>query len=539
MENQMTDSAGTPSVESLVKRGYLFLEDSDWNKADEYFDRALDASPEYASAYIGKLCAELGLCREETLGDYNELRRNKKFNKTLGEYGHFQKALRFADANYREKLNAYDQKIKDSFPKTIPQEFTDEFIKNEIARLEKDIGACNSLIAIESKEARDHQSKAKSLENDRMEIGRSTTLAGTFARDSKSEIERAIQKSTENIDKYITEAYNDAKFAQEQVEKDTAYKAECEAKKRELVSLVDLSCLDRMDSHYNRFAEAMQKESTEDEYKKIAEQFRLLKGYKDSGELADKCGKLAIKLQYERLVREKTVATTEDEYENLSKQFREMGGYENAAQLADECNKLKEREKKARYDDLVQAKNNASSEGKYKQLAKEFHDMGGYENATQLAAECDNQVRVLEERRKEQERQEKDAREAMEAEEQTEIERYRNRKEEKERRKEHAKKSFFIFLTIAPIIAAFILYGIAFNGKIIGPLIFLLPSFALLHFRRRIERNSSLSGFVAFIATAIIVVTGVVLAFLGGALGLIALVFAIVTAYILPLENYT
>jgi len=52
MENQMKDNAGAPSVESLVKRGCLFLEDSEWKKADEYFDKALDINPEHAPAYM-------------------------------------------------------------------------------------------------------------------------------------------------------------------------------------------------------------------------------------------------------------------------------------------------------------------------------------------------------------------------------------------------------------------------------------------------------------------------------------------------------
>jgi len=147
MGNQATDNVGAPSVESLVERGYLFLEDSDWNKADEYFDKALDINPKHAPAYIGKLCTELKVHREEALGDYQELRQSKKFNKPLGEYAHFQKALRFADDGYLKKLNGYDQKIKDSFPKTIPQQFTDEFIKSEITKLEKEIANCDAEIA--------------------------------------------------------------------------------------------------------------------------------------------------------------------------------------------------------------------------------------------------------------------------------------------------------------------------------------------------------------------------------------------------------
>jgi tetratricopeptide (TPR) repeat protein len=60
-----------PGVESLMKRGWLFLEDSDWKQANEYFDRVLDIDPEYAPAYAGKLCAELKVRREEALPECN------------------------------------------------------------------------------------------------------------------------------------------------------------------------------------------------------------------------------------------------------------------------------------------------------------------------------------------------------------------------------------------------------------------------------------------------------------------------------------
>jgi len=89
-------------VESLVKRGYLFLEDSNWGKADEYFDRVLDIEPEYAPAYVGKLCAELKKNREVQLGQ-NE--------KPLTDYNHYQKAIRFADEPLRKRLETYNQAI--------------------------------------------------------------------------------------------------------------------------------------------------------------------------------------------------------------------------------------------------------------------------------------------------------------------------------------------------------------------------------------------------------------------------------------------
>ena len=51
-------TAGGPTVDSLLKRGQLFLEDGDWNSANGYFDKVLDIDPECAQAYIGKYCAK-------------------------------------------------------------------------------------------------------------------------------------------------------------------------------------------------------------------------------------------------------------------------------------------------------------------------------------------------------------------------------------------------------------------------------------------------------------------------------------------------
>jgi len=97
-----------PGVQSLMKRGKLFLEDSDWEQADGYFDRVLDIDLEYAPAYIGKLCADLHVSKEELLGDYEEL---------ISQYNHFQKAIRFANANYRVKLEGYNKSIQERIAK--------------------------------------------------------------------------------------------------------------------------------------------------------------------------------------------------------------------------------------------------------------------------------------------------------------------------------------------------------------------------------------------------------------------------------------
>ena len=91
-------AVAAPGVESLMKRGWLFLEDKDWKQADEYFDRVLDIDPEYAEAYIGKLCAELKMTKEKDLSNCKT---------SLQDIPHFQKAIRFSDVESQIRLKEY------------------------------------------------------------------------------------------------------------------------------------------------------------------------------------------------------------------------------------------------------------------------------------------------------------------------------------------------------------------------------------------------------------------------------------------------
>ena len=52
-------NSGSSSVEPLLKRAFMFLEDREWEEADKYCEKVLDLDPENAQAYLGKLMAEL------------------------------------------------------------------------------------------------------------------------------------------------------------------------------------------------------------------------------------------------------------------------------------------------------------------------------------------------------------------------------------------------------------------------------------------------------------------------------------------------
>jgi len=112
----------TPGVESFMKRGWLFLEDSDWKQANEYFDKVLDIDPEYAPAYVGKLCAELNAQNEACLANSNA---------PLDDNSNYKKALRFSELEYRAKIEGYNQEILNRIAERLRK-------KEEEERLEKE-----------------------------------------------------------------------------------------------------------------------------------------------------------------------------------------------------------------------------------------------------------------------------------------------------------------------------------------------------------------------------------------------------------------
>ena len=101
--NVTVQSAG-PGVASLHKRAVLFLEDSDWDSASEYFDRILDIDPEYAPAYIGKVQVKNKVRREVDLARCRE---------PISTDTDYQKALRFADEKQKAIYEGYNRAILD------------------------------------------------------------------------------------------------------------------------------------------------------------------------------------------------------------------------------------------------------------------------------------------------------------------------------------------------------------------------------------------------------------------------------------------
>jgi len=110
--------------------GFLSLEEGEWRQANAFFEQALAKNPADAKAYVGKLCADLRLKREEDLLGYHL---------PMDGYMNYQKAMEFADETYRAKLERYA---------LIPAEQLERLMDRvDEVRANKDFAECRNLVS--------------------------------------------------------------------------------------------------------------------------------------------------------------------------------------------------------------------------------------------------------------------------------------------------------------------------------------------------------------------------------------------------------
>lgn len=96
MQNEQTGA--------LLKRVFMFLEDSEWDKAIEYCERVLDMNPECGEAYLGRLMVALRVNKREDLATCRE---------PFQENPYFLKARRYGDENLNKFLDDCIERINE------------------------------------------------------------------------------------------------------------------------------------------------------------------------------------------------------------------------------------------------------------------------------------------------------------------------------------------------------------------------------------------------------------------------------------------
>lgn len=239
-------SGGNANTAPLLKRAFMFLEDKEWNSADEYCEKVLDIDPECAEAYLGKLMVELNVTSRQNL---------KNCSTPFDGRNNFQKAMRFADENLKKELQGYIDFI-------VNRNLTNAY--NDAVRAMK---SANTEEAYKKASA-----KFKELHD---------------FKDSKELAQECLAKAEETR---LTLLYNAAVSAMNSSETEQQYKSaagkfnaikafrDSEAKAKLCLEKAEIS---RKDAIYDSAVSSMNKE-TIPAYKKAIDAFKTIEEWKDS-----------------------------------------------------------------------------------------------------------------------------------------------------------------------------------------------------------------------------------------------------------------
>ncbi len=90
-------------VAPLLERAFMFVEDGEWQRADEHCEKALDIDPHNAGAYLCKLLVKTGTKRLEDLG---------KTEVVFESFPEYKRLMEFADDDLKNSLELCVSQIK-------------------------------------------------------------------------------------------------------------------------------------------------------------------------------------------------------------------------------------------------------------------------------------------------------------------------------------------------------------------------------------------------------------------------------------------
>ena len=94
-EKQSSTSSSDSTTAPLLERAFIFLEDGEWQRADDFCEQVLNKEPKNAQAYLGKLMAECRVHKQDELKDCRE---------PFDRNGNYQKVIRFGSTALADSL---------------------------------------------------------------------------------------------------------------------------------------------------------------------------------------------------------------------------------------------------------------------------------------------------------------------------------------------------------------------------------------------------------------------------------------------------
>ena len=364
-------SSGNTTVNAQIKRGNMALEDHDWDKADSFFEEALNLDPECAEAYIGKLLAK---SKNPGFDSWVAMQKEKNADERVQRFEACPENTEYISKKAKELAVAY---------------YLDENrIRKEYVY---DRGYMSALPCRKNQK----ESQLRELANERL-----LTRAKQYAKgNTKKQIDDAMAAITAVLNARIDEAnqQDEASIAEvKQLYAEHIEKADVAAEK---LSSDAKAC---RETDYENAVDKMDKAGKVYEYEAAIEALKAMKGYKNSDALAAKCVDEikriteAERKEAERKAEERRIAEEKrrEEAEIAAKKRKKITIIVSAAACACIAVALLITQvivPNNKYNNAVALMN----EGKYDEAIAAFDSLNGYKDSKEKEAEAITSYRAL------------------------------------------------------------------------------------------------------------------------------------------------
>lgn len=352
----------------LLKRAFMFLEDGEFDRADDFCEQVLNIDPECAEAYLGKLMAELHVKQQDNLKNKIEPFNNNN---------NYQKAVRFADDELKSTLVGYIEYIKTRNENTRLESIynrakddmnsaTAEYSYRETAdRFDSIKGYKDSeALAKECREKAEIARKdailkeAKSLNAGIYQYGKAIELLETIPgwRDADETI-LACRKAIDDLE------------AKSQKTEKLMKKIALIVTSSLVTIIVIIILLTKIiipTIKYNAAIDLMES----GKYEEAISAFKALDGYKDSVTKQQECKTLKLSIKYNEAV----ALMNEGKYEEAESVFAKIGGYKDSNAKRQECE----------YNIAVAL----MDAGNYEEAISAFEKLAGYKDSAEQINNC-------------------------------------------------------------------------------------------------------------------------------------------------------
>ncbi len=352
---------GNTSVKAQIQRGNMALEDTDWAKADSFFEEALNLDPHCAEAYLGKFLARE---KKPTLDSWVQMQKAKYANATMERLG-----------ACSEDVGHINQKAKEL---AIGKYLAEDTIKELYIY---DRGYASAL---------SYRKKQKEKQLSELSVDRLLSRAIQYADgDTKEQLDGALASITTVLDERVSKAQEDDKNSISRIkEAYAAYIAEADKKAQALNS----EAQNRREQDYLDAVELKEKAESVKAYKNAINALKAMNGYKDSDAFVEQCEKEIDRIteserqEAERIAEERRIAA--EKAAKKRKKIIKITAPIVAACIAFVIVLTSVIIPNSKYNSAIKLMN----AGKYEEAIDIFEALDGYKDSQNQINECQDQI---------------------------------------------------------------------------------------------------------------------------------------------------